>query len=265
MPEIKQLSDDIRDKVNSGVYNVDINLNDYTNTGEVELVLLPSELEQINFTVLSDYNTVYKIRIIANEERNKNLTIGMKNVKLNSGSYSAIDIRGTLNQNYTSTINYSGINHIKSEGAVTIYVTNNQTININGLDSDSILNVFGGLECCAIGNAPIFNYGGKIIFSGLGKVTAVGGNGGEVTGYGSILERQNGGKGGNAVSIVSGKVIIENGGELQGGNGTSLGENNKELPVAGGDGGTGGSPSALGDAVIDVKGGDTPGNGGSNY
>lgn len=382
MPQISQLSNDIKEKVNSGIYIIDINLNEYTNTERTEIVMLPAELEQINFKVLNDYSTVYKIRIIARDERNKNLVINMDNVKINSGSYSAIDIRGVLNQTYTSTINYSGVNNIKSEEAVAIYVTNNQIIKINGLSSDSELNVSGGLGCCAIGNAPIFNYGGKIIFSGIGKVKAIGGdgslsgkssssvakdggfaigfadntispssitikcgpiieaiggkgqetntddpnsisagnggagislglngvlmieecckvnksliaiggNGGEVSGTGAVQDKKNGGVGGDAISIISGKVIIENSVELQGGDGTSLKENNGDFSVVGGNGGSaiqannnrldiildngvlqsgnggnGGSPSALGNEYIKgVTGAGSPGNGGNN-
>lgn len=335
MPEINQLNDYIKEKIKDGVYVIDVNLNDYTNTQIAEIINLPPELEQIKF--LSDYNTEHRIRIVANEQRNKDLIITMNNVKINSESYSAIDIRGLLNQNYASTINYSGINDIQSKGMVAIYVNNDQIININGVTSDSQLNVFGGLGYSAIGNAPIDDYGGKIIFSGSGKVKAVGGNGalqgpkdggfaigfaddtkspssitikcgpiveaiggngqetdtndtnskgggnggagislgengvliveecpkvdksliatggngGEVvSGLGAVQGEKKGGSGGDAVSIITGKVIIENGAELKGGDGTSLKDNQEELPVIGGNGGNG----------IDFVGDDTTNN-----
>ncbi|MDO5518311.1 MAG: hemagglutinin, partial [Clostridium sp.] len=68
------------------------------------------------------------------------------------------------------------------------------------------------------------------------SLKAVGGNGGIVTGGGSILNRKAGGNGGDGISIVSGTISINGITEISGGNGTSP-QNADSFGIQGGDGG----------------------------
>lgn len=179
MASLDYINTIINDAIANGIYDVSVNLQDYTDTlGVIEVIELPLLLENITFSS-NNPDTKYGFRIVARDLRTKDLTVNLNNVNMDSERNIAIDLRGWGNPApvYKNTISFLGRNTVVSNENIGISVLNGQTIEINGLASDSVLNVNGGIRNPAIGNSEAINFGGYLIFSGEGTVNAVGGDG----------------------------------------------------------------------------------------
>ena len=180
MKHLNYINTVINQQIEQGIYDVVINLDDYTtdDLGVTEVIELPALLENINF-ISSIPDKEYGFRIVARELRTNDLTVTLNNVNINSDKLIGIDLRGVSSPVpvYKNTISFQGINKVVSNENIGILVTNGQTIEITGKDSASVLSVKGGIRNAAIGNNQVINFGGHLIFSGDGTINAIGGNG----------------------------------------------------------------------------------------
>ena len=177
MADLNEINNVITNSINNGIYSVDIDLSNYNNIpGAIALITLPVLLEKIIFR--SNYfPRQYDFMLVATAGRSKDIEIHLENTFINSGDNIGIDLRGDIyNNSYLNKIAFSGENNVQSKNSIGILVMNEQNLDISGINESSILNVYGGLGNCAIGNSEVLNSGGHIVFSSAGAVNAYGGN-----------------------------------------------------------------------------------------
>lgn len=197
MDELNKLNSIITDSINSGVYDFNIDLSNYSNIpNTTALIILPVWLDRIVF-ISQNPAQQYNFRLVVTEGRTKDIEIYLVNTFINSGENIAIDLRGdNVNNAYLNKIYFSGENNVQSSSNIGILLMNNQNLEIKGIEESSILNVRGGSGNSAIGNSEILNSGGHIVFSGQGNINAYGGNALNEYSYDTAMN------GGNGIGFV---------------------------------------------------------------
>ena len=192
MADLNDINYVIEEAIKKGDYNIFIDLSNYENSpNSIAVITLPELLEGIVF-VSNNPLKEYNFRIVVNKARIKDIEIDLVNAYINSGNNICIDFRGEKNNtSYLNIVCFLGENRIQSTNSTGILVINEQTLKLIGIEENSVLNVYGGIRNCAIGNSDILNSGGHIIFTGQGVVNAYGGNA-AVDGYYSNSEAMDG-------------------------------------------------------------------------